>query len=143
MILKNNQTRSAQLFFHSDKDGEMISDFVHIPAGATVELDDKIYHKLCASRTRVEVMHRVDVELDTGDVDVKMDKKKVTIAEFEPTGKFKTVNLFTESIKAGEFTIIERAEVSMDVIDKVLVGNGVDIKAMSEDAKMALYDKLV
>lgn len=143
MILKNNQTRNVQLFFTNNKDGELISDFVHIPAGATVEIDDKIYHKLCASRTRVEVMQRVDVELDTGDVDVKMDKKKVTIAEFEPTGKFKTVNLFTESIKAGEFTIIERAEVSMDVIDKVLVGNGVDIKAMGEDAKMALYDKLV
>lgn len=143
MILKNNQTCNVQLYYHNDKDGELIADFVHIPAGATVEIDDKIYHKLCASRTRVEEMARVDTVLDTGDVDVVMDKKKVTVAEFEPTGKFATVNLFTESVKSGAFTIVQRAKVEMSDIDKVLVANQIDIKAMPEDAKLAIYDKLV
>ena len=44
MQIKNNQTRNAQFFYYRQKEGSKSQELalVHIPGGATVELDDAI-----------------------------------------------------------------------------------------------------
>lgn len=148
MQLKNNQTRNAQFYFwkeSKDKKKAPTLEYVHIPGGATVEIDDDIFRALCASRTEVRVMKEVETKLDESNIgaDIKTGKESLTIKEYYETGETRTVNLLKEAIKDGDFTIIERTKVGMDVVDKVLSDNGVPgVKDMPEDAKLALYDKL-
>lgn len=143
MQIKNNQTRNAQFFYYRQKAGSKAQELalVHIPGGATVELDDAIFKTLCASQTEVNVMKEVVSEIES-EVPVTMDKKAVQVKEYYETGETKTVNLLLESIKVGEFTIVERPKATMADIDAVLVASGLDPKGMAEDAKLALYDKL-
>ena len=147
MQLKNNQTRNAQFYFwkeSKDKTKAPTLEYVHIPGGATVEIDDDIFRALCASRTEVRVMKEVETKLDESNIgaDIKTGKESLIIKEYYETGETRTVNLLKEAIKDGDFTIIERVKVGMPAVDKLLVDNGIDIVKMSEDAKLALYDKL-
>ena len=147
MQLKNNQTRNAQFYFwkeSKDKTKAPTLEYVHIPGGATVEIDDDIFRALCASRTEVRVMKEVETKLDESNIgaDIKTGKESLIIKEYYETGETRTVNLLKEAIKDGDFTIIERVKVGMPSFDKLLVDNGIDIVKMSEDAKLALYDKL-
>lgn len=143
MLLKNKQTRNVQMYFYKkDNNGVSKLDFVHIPAGATVELDDKIYKALLESKTEVKVLKEV-VQVVDGDVAVKMGKEDVTIKEYYETGETKVVNLFEEDIKAGLFEVLSRPKVSMQEVEALLTSNGIALKDLNEDAKLALYDKLV
>lgn len=145
MQLKNNETRNLQFFFYKkDKSGKPVLDFVHIPGGATVEIDDEVYKAITSSVTEVEVMREEEVKLDDSNIgaDVKSGKEALMIKEYYTTGKTRKVNLVKEAIKAGSLSIVERVKVGMPDIDKVLVANGVNIKDMPEEAKLALYDKL-
>lgn len=148
MQLKNNQTRNAQFYFwkeSKDKTKAPTLEYVHIPGGATVEIDDDIFRALCASRTEVRVMKEVETKLDESNIgaDIKTGKESLTIKEYYETGETRTVNLLKEAIKDGDFTIVERAKVGMEVVNEVLAKHGIPgIKDMPEDAKLALYDKL-
>ena len=145
MQIKNNETRNLQFFFYKkDKAGKAVLDFVHIPGGATVELDDSVYKALTSSVTEVEVMREEVVPLDDSNIgaDVKTGKEALVIKEYYSTGKTRKVNLVKEAIKSGSLTIVERVKVGMQDIDAILVKNGVDVKDMPEDVKLALYDKL-
>lgn len=143
MQIKNNQSRNAQFFYYRQKTGTKVQELalIHIPGGATVELDDSIFKALCSSRTEVNVMREVVSEIES-EVPVTMDKKPVLVKEYYETGETKTVNLLQESIKAGDFTIVERPKATMSDIDAVIVTHGLDPKGMAEDAKLALYEKL-
>ena len=146
MQLKNNQTRNVQFYFWKEGKNKKVSlEYVHIPGGATVEIDDDVFKALCASRTEVRVMKEVETKLDESNIgaDIKTGKEALTIKEFYETGESRSVNLLKEAIKDGDFTIIERAKVGMEVVNEVLAKHGIPgIKDMPEDAKLALYDKL-
>lgn len=152
MQLKNNLTRNAQFYFwkeSKDKDGKKkpaTLEYVHIPGGATVELEDSIFNALTASLTDVKVLKEVETLLDDSNIgaDIKSGKEVLTIKEYFETGETRTVNLLKEAIKNGEFTIVERVKVGMPAVDELLAKHGIPgIKDMPEDAKLALYDKLV
>ena len=145
MQLKNNQTRNAQFFFwKTGKDKKQTLEYVHIPGGATVEIDDAIFKAITSSRTEVRVMKEVETKLDDTNIgaDIKTGKETLVIKEYYETGETREVNLLLEAIKDGEFTVIERVKVTMAQVEEVLKANGVDFKAMDEDTKLALYDKL-
>lgn len=141
MQLKNNRLGNVQLMYPVKKNGKDDVDFVHIPAGATVELDDKIFALLCKPLTTISVQ-RKSVEEIQSEAPVTMDKKPLSITEFYDTGETKVVNLFKEQIKAGDFTVVERAGVSKEDMVKVLTQNGVDVAKLSDEQIVALYDKL-
>lgn len=144
MQLKNNQTRNQQFYFHkvSGKKSELA--VIHIPAGATVEMDDSVFKALLESRTEVQVMREDTVVLNKDNIgaDIENDQKPLTIREFYETGETKVVNLVQELIKEGKLLVVERVKVGMADVDKVLEANGISVKDMPEDAKLALYDKL-
>lgn len=142
MILKNNRSGNAQLFYTTkDQNGPKV-DYVHIPGGATVELEDEIFELLCAPTTLIREQTVEEVEIE-GEAEIKMDKKNVSIKEFYETGKTHVVNLFREQIKAGDFTVIERPKTSKEIMLKVLAQNGVSSDKLSDEQIVALYDKLV
>ncbi|AWN08637.1 hypothetical protein HOT32_gp54 [Erwinia phage Faunus] len=145
MQLKNTKPHNKQFFFYRKEKGKAdVLDFVHIPGGATVEMDDKIFEAICASTTTVTVMQKVEVELDAANVgaDIKNGKEKLIAIEYLPTGERKTVSLVKEQIRKGELVVIERVAATMEQIDKLLNSKGISVKDMSEDAKLALYDQL-
>lgn len=145
MQIKNNETRNLQFFFYKkDKAGQAVLDFVHIPGGATVELDDSVYKALTSSVTEVEVMREEVVPLDDSNIgaDVKTGKEALVIKEYYNTGETRKVNLVLEAIKKGTLSIVERVKVGMPEVEKVLAANGIATKDLSDDAKLALYDKL-
>lgn len=155
MQLKNNQKCNVQLYFLRtpkemvevngklvERDGKVVTDYVHIPGGATVEIEDKIYEALLKSNTRVEELEEVR-EVVECEVPVTMDKKPVELTEFHQTGRYRTINLFKEDIKKGLYTIVERVRVNMAEIDSVLVEHHVNIADLEDEEKLALYDKLV
>lgn len=146
MQLKNNKSRNVQLFFYKkDKSGRVALDFVHIPGNATVEIDDEIFKAVTSSLTSVEVMREEVVELseDSIGAEVKSGKEALTIREFYQTGEYREVNLVLEGIKAGDFTVVQRVKVGMKEVEATLVANSIDIKDMSDETKLALFDKLV
>lgn len=145
MQLKNNRPCNVQFFFYKKEGKESVLDVVHIPGGATVELDDDIWSSIRKSKTEIEVMEERIVTLDKENIgaNVELGDEKYTIKEYYATGERKTVSLVDEMVKKGELLIVERAKVTMEVIDKVLAGNGIPgVKDLAEDAKLALYDKL-
>lgn len=145
MQIKNNETRNLQFFFYKkDKTGKAVLDFVHIPGGATVDLDDSVYKALTSSVTEVEVMREEVVPLDDSNIgaDVKTGKESLVIKEYYNTGETRKVNLVLEAVRKGSLTIVERVKVGMPEVEKVLAANGIATKDMSDDAKLALYDKL-
>lgn len=142
MLLKNNRAGNVQLMYAVEKNGKDDVDFVHIPAGATVELDDKIFELLCKPLTTVDVQKRVIEEIQS-EAPVTMDKKPLKVTEFYETGKTKVVNLFREQIKTGDFIVVERAAVTKESMLKVLAQSGVDAAKLSDEQIVALYDKLV
>ena len=140
MQLRNNETRNVQ-FFYRDEDGAV--QFVHIPAKATVELDDKIFNQLLKSKTQVSIMELRETTIE-GDTRVTMvdSKKDAVIKEYYDTGKTKTVSLVQYSIDNGDLTIVERVKVPQAAIDQFLTENGVAVKDMPEEKKLELYNKL-
>ncbi|QQV88360.1 hypothetical protein Fifi44_00057 [Erwinia phage Fifi44] len=141
MQLKNNLSGNVQLFYPVKKNGQPDVDFIHIPGGATVELDDKVFEALCKPLTTIKEQRMVEVEIE-GEAEVKMDKKNVLIKEFYETGEVKIVNLFKEQIKKGDFTVVERPSISKEQKLAVLNQNGVSVKDLSDEQIDALYDKL-
>lgn len=145
MQIKNNESRNLQFFFYKKgKSGKSELDFIHVPGGATVEIDDEVYKSLTESMTEVEELREEVVQLDDENIgaSVKTGKEALVIKEYYSTGKTRKVNLVKEAIKAGSLTIVERVKVGMPDIDAILTKNGVDVKGMPEDVKLALYDKL-
>ncbi|QHJ79815.1 MAG: hypothetical protein [Caudoviricetes sp.] len=145
MQLKNNRTGSTQFYYWDKKSGKELLEVIHIPAGATVEIEDKIYDKLVNTKTEVEIMEEVTLEIETGANPIEMDRKPVTIKEYYPTGKYKKVSLFEESIKSGEYIVVEkpqRSPVTDAEMAKVLNENGVSVKDMKPEQIKALYEKL-
>lgn len=144
MQLKNNQTRNQQFYFHKKSGSKTELSVIHIPAGATVEMDDAVFKAICSGKTEVQVLREEMVELTQDNIGavIENDKKPLTMREFYETGETKTVNLVQELIKEGKLIVVERVKVGMAEIDKKLVESGIPIKDMSEDAKLALYDKL-
>ena len=113
MQLKNNQTRNAQFYFWKEgKNKKETLEYVHIPGGATVEIDDQVFKALTASRTEVRVMKEVETKLDEASSGA--------------------------DVKTGKDTLIVKGLVNY----KALTARGVPIKDMTEDAKLALYDQL-
>lgn len=138
MQLKNNTPGNVQFHYVNSKNDV---DYIHIPAGATVELDDKVFADLCKPLSPVRTHELVVAPID-GDVPVLMDKKDVLIKEFYPTGDVKYVNLLKQRIAKGDFTVVVRPEVSKEQIAETLKKHGIDFSKMDEPQIMALYDKL-
>ncbi|WJN63691.1 hypothetical protein Erwinia_phage_Aioli_00043 [Erwinia phage Aioli] len=141
MQLKNNLSGNVQLYYPVKKNGQPDVDFIHIPGGATVELDDKVFEALCKPLTTIKLQRMVETEIE-GEAEVKMDKKNVLIKEFYETGEVKIVNLFKEQIKKGDFTVVERPSIAKDAKLAVLNQNGISVKDLSDEQIDALYDKL-
>ena len=145
MQLKNNAKCNQQFFFHKKVGKTTQLELVHIPGGATVELDDDIFEAICQSTTSVEELELREIPLDTEQTgaEIKSGKEVLTIKEYFPTGKRKTVSLVKELIKQGQLVVVERPkDVSMTEVDAFLNKQGISVKDMPEDAKLALYDKL-
>lgn len=146
MQLKNNEKRNYQFFFNKkDKSGKVSVEFVHIPGGATVELDDNIFDAICASKTEVAEMEERIIPLNEEQVgaEIRAGREVAVVKEYFPTGKTRLVSLVGELIKQGKLTVVERVKVTMKEVEALLVSNGVKIEGMADDAKLALYDKLV
>jgi len=141
MQLKNNLDANVQLHYPVKKNGVADVEYIHIPGGATVEIDDDIFALLCKPLTRVELHEEVSEVLES-EVPVKLDKNQVKIKQFIPTGKFREVNLLKQRIKDGEFTVVERPAVSEEAIDKFLTAQKIDISKMSVEDKQSLFNKL-
>lgn len=140
MQLKNNGTSNAQLHYSVKVNNLPDVEYIHIPGGATVEIDDKIFEQLTSTKTLTNESKLVEFHFEESEV--LMDRKPVTMKEYEPTGKTKRVNLLKERIKNGEFTVVVRPAVSKEEVAKVLTANGIDFSKMEPEAIMALYDKL-
>ena len=146
MQLKNTKSGNIQLFFYKTQKGvkEPILDFVHIPGGATVEIEDSVFEACRKSKTRVQGIKLVETQLveDTIGAQVQTDKKPLVIKEYYETGETREVSLVDEMVKDGTLVILQRVAVSQEQIDKFLNGQGISIKDMSAEQKLALYDKL-
>lgn len=142
MLLKNNRSGNAQLFYSTkDQNGPKV-DYVHIPGGATVDLKDEIFELLCKPTTLIREQRVEELEIE-GDAEIKMDKKNVVIKEFYETGETRVVNLFREQIKAGDFIVVEAPAVAKERMLQVLAQNGVNAEKLSEEQITSLYLKLV
>lgn len=144
MQLKNNQTRQVQFYFYRKDGKDSVLDFVHIPAGATVEIADEVFDAICASVTEVAELEEVETVLDDSNIGATITngKDKYSIKEYYETGRTRKVNLVKEAIKQGHLTIVSRPKVSMELINKKLAELGIPVKDMSDDAKLALYDSV-
>lgn len=147
MQLKNNESRNRQFYFYKkSKDSKTPPslELLHVPGGATVEIDDDIFAAICAGKTTVSIMEERMVPLNKDNIGAQMktDGEILMVKEYYDTGRAKEVSLVNELIKEGKLTVVSRPQITMEVIDKALVASGVPIKDMTEDAKLALYDKL-
>lgn len=146
MQLKNTESRNRQFYFYKKTAGakQPSLELLHIPGGATVEVDDDIFAAICKGTTTVRVMEERMVPLDKDNIGTQMktDGEILMIKEYYDTGRTKEVSLVKELIKEGKLVIAERPRISMEEIDKALVASGVPIKDMTDDAKLALFDKL-
>lgn len=146
MQLKNTKSGNIQLFFYKNQKGvkEPVLDFVHIPGGATVEIEDSVFEACRKSKTTVPEIKLVETALveDNIGAQVKSDKKPLVIKEYYETGVTKSVSLVDEMVKDGTLVITQRVAVSEEQIDKFLNGKGIPVKDMSQEQKLALYDKL-
>ncbi|AGV99259.1 hypothetical protein PM1_043 [Pectobacterium phage PM1] len=144
MQLRNNQSRNVQLHFWKENEDtkQKQLEYVHIPGGATVEIDDEIFKQLTSSKSESRELREEILRVEGADVTHLDSKEKVGIKEFFETGKVKTVNILKEEIKAGLFTVVSRAKVSGEQINQLLIDNGVNIKDMPDEKKLELYNKL-
>lgn len=144
MQLKNNKPCNVQFFFLKKEGKELVTDFVHVPGNATVEIDDDVFAAICKSKTQVEVMEERIVTLDKDTVGAKIELGDVayTMKEYYPTGKRKSVSLVQHLVSIGDLTIVSRPNVSLEEMKRVLNEHSVSVKDMAEDAVIALYDKL-
>lgn len=139
MQLKNNEARHYQFFYHNAEKKAL--DFVHIPAGATVELDDEIFEQICKPMTVVE-KHDLVIQKVEAETPILMDKKDVVVKEYYPTGLTKKVNLVKEMIRTGVLTVVSRVEVSVEEKAKFLNSQGIGVKELEAEQIDALYNKL-
>lgn len=144
MQLRNNQSRNVQLYFWKDnkETKQKQLEYVHIPGGATVEIEDAIFKQLTESKSESRELREEILDVEGAEVTHLDSKLKVGIKEYFETGKVKTVNILSEEIKAGLFTVVSRAKVSGEQINQLLIDNGVNIKDMPDEKKLELYDKL-
>lgn len=144
MQLRNNQSRNVQLYFWKDnkETKQKQLEYVHIPGGATVEIEDDIFKQLTESKSESRELREEILDVEGAEVTHLDSKLKVGIKEYFETGKVKTVNILSEEIKAGLFTVVSRAKVSGEQINQLLIDNGVNIKDMPDEKKLELYDKL-
>jgi hypothetical protein len=146
MQLKNNESRNRQFYFYKKTAGSKTPslEVLHIPGGATVEIEDEIFEAICSGKTTVSVMEERMVPLDKDNIGAQMktDGEILMIKEYYDTGRTKEVNLVKELIKEGKLAVTERPHVKMETIDAFLNAQGISVKDMPEDAKLALYDKL-
>ncbi|APD19716.1 hypothetical protein PP101_59 [Pectobacterium phage PP101] len=144
MQLRNNQSRNVQLYFWKDnkETKQKQLEYVHIPGGATVEIEDDIFKQLTESKSESRELREEILNVEGAEVMHLDSKLKVGIKEYFETGKVKTVNILSEEIKAGLFTVVSRAKVSGEQINQLLIDNGVNIKDMPDEKKLELYDKL-
>ena len=131
MQLKNNESRNRQFYFYKKTAGSKTQslEVLHIPGGG---------------KTTVRVMEERMVPLDKDNIGAQMktDGEILMIKEYYDTGRTKEVNLVKELIKEGKLAVTERPHVKMETIDAFLNAQGISVKDMPEDAKLALYDKL-
>lgn len=139
MQLKNNEARHNQFYFRTEKNEV---DVVHIPAGATVEIDDAIFAKLLVPKTTVE-KHEMILQKVEAETPIQMDREDVYSKEYYPTGVTRSINLVQEAIKTGRLTIVERPAVSDEAKIKLLNANGISAKDLAPEKIDELYNKLV
>lgn len=99
-----------QFHYSTSTDGKPDVDYVHIPGGATVVLEDSVFTKLLQAKTKVQEMVLVESPFE-GDVPIKMGREDAIIKDYYPTGNIREVNLLEERIKRGDFTIVEPVKV--------------------------------
>lgn len=142
MLLKNNTRGHVQLMYPTVVNKQPDVNYVHIPAGATVEIKDEIFAALCKPLTTIRIQREVQSVVE-GEAEVKMDKKDLLIKDYFDTGETKVVNLFKEQIKNGDFTVVEHPSVAKEVKIAVLNQNHIAAKDLSDEQIDELYNKLV
>jgi hypothetical protein len=117
---------------------------VHIPSGATVILDDKIYDALMAAKTTVYGYE--DVVEDIEDADILMGKSKLKVKSRIQTGESKEVSLFELAINNNEIIVIDKQpieEIPIDAMEAFLTNKGITLaEGMSTQQIEDLYYKL-
>jgi len=139
MQLKNTEKRHLQFFYHNES--KKAVDFVHIPAGATVELNDEIFNQICKPLTTVEKQELVIQKIEA-ETPILMEKKDVYSKEYYATGERRKVNLVKEMIKSGALVIVERVAVTDEVKAKLLNSKGIATKDMTPEQLNELYEQL-
>lgn len=117
---------------------------VHIPAGATVILDDKIYDALKAAKTTVYKFE--DVVDDIEDADILMGKNKLKIKSRVQSGESYEVSLFELAIQNNEIIVIDKQpvkEIPLEEMQAFLSSKGISLaEGMSTQQIKDLYYKL-
>lgn len=117
---------------------------VHIPAGATVIIDDNIYDALIAAKTTVFEFE--DVVEDIEDADILMGKNKLKIKSRLQTGESKEVSLFQLAIDNNEIIVIDKQpikEIPVEDMQTFLTNKGITLAdGMSTQQIKDLYYKL-
>lgn len=146
MQLKNNESCNRQFYFYKKVEGakQPSLELLHIPGGATVEIDDDVFAAICKGKTTVRVMKERMVPLDKDNVGAQMktDGEILMIKEYYDTGRTKEVSLVKELIKDGKLIVVSRPGVSLDEAKAFLNSKKISVKEMSDDEVMALYDEL-
>ncbi|MBI0275415.1 hypothetical protein I6H07_06145 [Hafnia alvei] len=89
--------------------------FIHIPAGATVVIEDDLYQALVKAQTSVQGF--TDVVSDIEGTELLLGKDKLKITERVQNGSFRTVSLFALAVKAGEILVIDDSASENDKMD--------------------------
>lgn len=147
MQIKNAAKHHQQFYFRKeakDKNQPGTVELLHIPAGATVEIEDSLYKKLLTGTTTVNEQRVEEVKLDESAVgaEIKNGKEIYTVKEFYDTGVVKEINLFAHSIKEGKLVVVTGVAVTAEEVAKFLNAEGISVKDIDEAQQLALYNRL-
>lgn len=113
---------------------------VHIPALATVEIDDEIWLKAWSAKTTIPLYETTKEKVETG------GKEEFHTILNMPLGTTKVVYPLREQVKKGEFTIVvpPKSTLTDAQMKKALTEMGIPLdKDITKEQIENLYNKLV
>lgn len=116
-------------------------ELIHIPALATVEIDDELWNAATVGTTTRKVFEETWEDFPDIDLGKNAPKKRVLV----DTGKREKVNMVQEMIKAGRITIVEHPKltISLEDMQKALKEAGVPTSKDADELTIrGLYDKV-
>lgn len=114
---------------------------IYIPAAAEVELDDKVWEAMMATKTTVQKYEEEFGEFEQ--FDEKTLYKRRTLL---PTGVFQEINLIKQRVDSGDLVVTEKAKSTLTVQEKAkkLLDMNIPITKDSHTAEEieVLYSKI-